>query len=397
MENQNTIQDLKEDEPLTCGIYMRFSPRVKASNYTLENQIAMCREMARKDGIQVDGNHIYQDYHASGGTTNRPGFEKMLENIWAGNFPHILYAKDDKRMFRNKQEAGWLVSHIWDHGVEIRYCLLDLDDPRQSTTHWFMQRQMHLIAELERKHKADETFQHQRQNAIAGFSNGGMSPYGYRPQKIKKDNKTRLTWEVDTETAPAVAYAFQQHLQGIGSKSIADDLNQMGYRSRRGNKFSKGAIREWFRNPYPFAGYIVWNRHDKNRRINPPSKWIKIEGAYPAIITPFDAEQVFQRSQANKRTAVNKVLSRQSKYLLTGLLKCPECGHHFVINSDLRRNQFYYVCGTRNRMKHGCSNKIWIQKRAFEDQLFDQIEETILEKGSLEEYVKRCLEDEAGK
>ena len=48
-------------------------------------------------------------------------------------------------------------------------------------------------------------------------------------------------------------------------------------------------------------------------------------------------------------------------------------------------------------MKHGCSNKIWIQKRAFEDQLFDQIEETILEKGSLEEYVKRCLEDEVGK
>ena len=94
---------------------------------------------------------------------------------------------------------------------------------------------------------------------------------------------------------------------------------------------------------------------------------------------------------------MNKGLSRQSKYLMTSLLKCPECGHHFVINSDLRRNQFYYVCGTRNRMKHGCSNKIWIQKRAFEDQLFDQIEETILEKGSLEEYVKRCLEDEAGK
>ena len=91
---------------------------------------------------------------------------------------------------------------------------------------------------------------------------------------------------------------------------------------------------------------------------------MKIEDAYPAIITPSDAEQVFQRSQANKGTAMNKGLSRQSKYLLTGLLKCPECGHHFVINSDLRRNQFYYVCGTRNRMKHGCSNKLWIQKQA---------------------------------
>ena len=123
MKNQDVIEDFIEDAPLTAAIYVRFSPRVKSENYTLENQIAMCREMARKDGVQVDGNHIYQDYHASGGTTNRPGFEKMLENIWAGNFPHILYAKDDKRMFRNKQEAGWLVSRIWDHGVEIRYCL----------------------------------------------------------------------------------------------------------------------------------------------------------------------------------------------------------------------------------------------------------------------------------
>ena len=112
MENQNTIQDLKEDEPLTCGIYTRFSPRVKAENYTLENQIAMCREMAKKDGVQVDENHIYQDHHISGGTTNRPGFEKMLENIWTGNFPQIWYVKDDKRMFRNEQEAGWLISRI---------------------------------------------------------------------------------------------------------------------------------------------------------------------------------------------------------------------------------------------------------------------------------------------
>ena len=41
----------------------------------------MCREMAKKYGVQVDENHIYQDHHISGATTNRPEFEKMLENI----------------------------------------------------------------------------------------------------------------------------------------------------------------------------------------------------------------------------------------------------------------------------------------------------------------------------
>mgnify|MGYP000265258816 CR=1 FL=1 len=72
MENQNTIQDLKEDEPLRCGIYTRFSPRVKSENYTLENQIAMCRERAKQDNVQIDENHIYQDHHISGATTDRP-------------------------------------------------------------------------------------------------------------------------------------------------------------------------------------------------------------------------------------------------------------------------------------------------------------------------------------
>ena len=103
MENQNTIQGLKEDEPLTCGIYTRFSPRVKAENYTLENQIAMCREMAKKDGIQVDENHIYQDHHISGATTNRPNFEKMLENIQSIYMPNrvIVYGANGSEDLKN--------------------------------------------------------------------------------------------------------------------------------------------------------------------------------------------------------------------------------------------------------------------------------------------------------
>ncbi len=63
MKNQDVIEDFIEDAPLTAAIYVRFSPRVKSENYTLENQIAMCRERAKQDNVQIDENHIYQDHH----------------------------------------------------------------------------------------------------------------------------------------------------------------------------------------------------------------------------------------------------------------------------------------------------------------------------------------------
>ena len=86
-------------------------------------------------------------------------------------------------------------------------------------------------------------------------------------------------------------------------------------------------------------------------------------------------------------------LSREGKYLMTGLLKCPECGYRFVSHSDLKRNQYYYACGTRSRRTSGCGNKLWVQMKRFETQLFQKMEETILSDGFLEDYIQRCQTD----
>ena len=63
------------------------------------------------------------------------------------------------------------------------------------------------------------------------------------------------------------------------------ELNQMGFVTRKGNPFSKVSICEWLRHPFPFAGCLVWNRRDKNRKLNPPEEWVKVENAYQGIIT----------------------------------------------------------------------------------------------------------------
>ena len=48
---------------MTGAIYVRYSPRIEQDqSFTLENQISMCRELAVKDGVLIDENHIYQDH-----------------------------------------------------------------------------------------------------------------------------------------------------------------------------------------------------------------------------------------------------------------------------------------------------------------------------------------------
>ena len=221
----------------TAAIYARYSPgRDRDQTSTIEAQIAMCREKASTEGFTVDEDHIYIDRGVSGANVKRDSFQQMMTNIERDNFPNILYAKDDKRLFRNEREAGELVEWIWGHDVEIRYCLISFGDPRASDEQWFMQRQFHLFAELERRRKAKEVHEHQRQNALAGYANGGLAPYGYQRNEVYIQDETgtlkkKLKWELDPDTAPAVARAFEMFLNGRGSKVIADELTRLGFRS----------------------------------------------------------------------------------------------------------------------------------------------------------------------
>ena len=116
-----------------AAIYARYSDgRDRDKATSIEAQIAMCTEKAHQEGLVVDGNHIYFDEAISGGTVNRPDFQRMMENIGDKKvyFPAVLIIKDDKRLFRLEHEAGRIVNEIWDAGVQIIYVTQNFGDPR---------------------------------------------------------------------------------------------------------------------------------------------------------------------------------------------------------------------------------------------------------------------------
>ena len=373
------------------GIYARYSPgRDRDQTSTIEAQVAMCREKAGRDGVAIDDAHIYVDRGISGASVARAGFQAMLAAIEAGNFPEVLYAKDDKRLFRNEREAGRLIEWIWEQNIEICYCLMDFGDPRENDEQWFMQRQFHIIAELERRRKRTEVFEHQRQNALNGYSNGGLPPYGYRRKEvITKEKKKKLTWEIDPKEVEAVKLAYEMHLQGVGAKLIAHALTEKGFRSRRGAPMNKQTIAEWFRNPYPHAGCVVWNTRDRKLRPKPREEWVIVEDAFPAIISLDVADKTYQKAEARR---LRKIPTKKGEYLLSGLMRCSECGASMIVNSTRKQNQAFYTCGTRQRRKDGCTNKLMLHQRAVEGQIIEWIKGTLLDTTFLNDYFQGVID-----
>ena len=80
------------------------------------------------------------------------------------------------------------------------------------------------------------------------------------------------------------------------------------------------------------------------------------------------------------------------KYVLTGLLKCSECGANFVVSSSKKQKQAYYICGSRTRRRDGCSNKLFLDVEYLEEQLMEWVRETILEPGFVEDYFEHIIQ-----
>ena len=71
----------------------------------------------------------------------------------------------------------------------------------------------------------------QKENALKGKNNGGGIPLGY----VLNHQTQKL--EIDPLTAPLVVEIFTRYADGETVRSIVDDLNGRGLRTRRGKPF----------------------------------------------------------------------------------------------------------------------------------------------------------------
>lgn len=174
-----------------------------------------------------------------------------------------------------------------------------------------------------------------RRKAIKGEVLGRL-PYGYRigPRR-------RLAPEPDE--AEVVRSIFQLYTsQGLGIRLIARWLNEHGYSTRRGGKWSMVTIRDILRNRVYLGTYERFG--------------VRVPGSHPSIISPSDFRRAEDRLTRRRSTGERR---QRIPFLLSGLLQCGYCGNHMIGVSrhqgwrrqadgqSVEAEYRYYQCETR--------------------------------------------------
>ncbi|MDD2620462.1 MAG: recombinase family protein [Syntrophomonadaceae bacterium] len=216
-----------------------------------------------------------------------------------------------------------------------------------------------------------------KENAYKAQYNGGWLPLGYDVDQDKH-------YIINEQEAFAVKLIYDLCLKHVSYADIAEELNNHGYKTRRGIAFVKTSIYEILRNE-KYCGTYVYNETPKkiagkrnNRIKNQAEDIIRIEDAIPAIISRSDWEAVqllLDGRKCSPRTSTSMT------YILAGLLRCGECGSAMIGQSTFKNRNgekhytYYYQCNKSRRTRE-CSYKKLYNKEHIEGKILDFIEQT---------------------
>jgi hypothetical protein len=171
---------------------------------------------------------------------------------------------------------------------------------------------------------------------------------------------------------------------GASLAELRDFCNRNGIPARR-HKSKLWGLSTWNAILQPsvilqFCGYGVWNARTKEGRERPPSEWVIVPNAHPALITEDEARAILsarRRAQATATIPTNRGRSLSSEYVLSGgLFQCARCGANMI--GFRTSSGEYYVCGSQPyRRGMGCGPGVYVPRRAVETEVCQGMSELL--------------------
>jgi site-specific DNA recombinase len=373
-----------------AALYARFSTD-RQSEASVEDQFRVCERLAEREGFEVV--QRFEDRGISGGTTKRPGYQALLRAARRREFGVIL-AEDLKRFWREQAEQWRAIKELVDLGIAI-VTASGMDSRQQNFE--IIASVIGAAGELERKEAAYRTRRGLEGRAVAGRPTGGKA-YGYI---AARDTGTGGI-EVNEVEAAVVRRVFEMYAGGMSPRAIAAKLNEEGVPSpgatwkrtarRHDAKWLASAIHgeedrgSGILNNRRYVGIVAWGRTHWRRGAADSSKRHRTMNAKPLheavderlrIVPQFLWERVKARQAERQRTVGARVkgalrrnapgAGRPSRYPLSGLLRCAECGASYTI-ADARA----YACASHINGA-ACTNTIRVARTLAEDRILASV------------------------
>ncbi|MDM0488985.1 recombinase family protein [Clostridium perfringens] len=397
------VNDIKiEKRRKIIAIYCRVSTDEQAEfGYSIDEQKRLLEEWCKANDYIIY--KCYSDRGISGkNIKDRPALKELLSDAKEGKFDMVISWKIN-RVSRKLEDVLKIVNLLEKNDITFK----SYSEPFETDTPaGRMQFQMMaLIGEFERGTIA----QNVKMGMIAKVKSGnwcGGRVLGYdlvpnnSPEEEKK-GKNKL--EINEKEAEIVRFIFNEYSKGKGYKAITNKMNKLGYKTKKGNNFSVGSIRDILTNPV-YIGEIRYNvrqnwSEKRRRNINPNP--IRVKGKHEAIIDRelWDKVQLILESKKGKPSRIY-----DGEYPLTGILRCPKCGAGMVISrttntlaDGTKKRIAYYCCGNWKSKGTSVCNSNTIRVDKANEYVFKKIEELVSNEAMIKAVVKNINKERKDK
>ncbi|MFA9389340.1 MAG: recombinase family protein [Prolixibacteraceae bacterium] len=337
---------------MKLGVYCRISRAKDGNDLSIADQKQKGIKKASELNLQYE---LYIDEGKSGASDrieDRPEFERLLGDVTNGKISAV-FAYDQSRIERNPQMRFMINKTFKENNINYYTELdgqVDLFDP-QSEFYGDLMSVINKYHVTMTKIKVKSALKTRVESGKAH----SILPYGYK----KNENGMLI---VDKEESEIIKQIFDLSLSGMGTRSIADFLNETGVPTRY-NKIQKGTISTKnkhtgtittkLKKDVKWAGNtirnIITNTIYKGERIYSGETF-----RVPNIISITKWESAQENLKKNRNNTGKKV---DHQYLLKGLLTCGVCGRNMYGRSRVNKKDHYYMCSSKRIKGGSCGNR----------------------------------------
>jgi site-specific DNA recombinase len=303
------------------GIYVRRSTDDENQPYSIEAQIErLLAYIASQPGWQLVDR--FSD-DASGATTERKDLQRALTAAHMGLIDVLLVLRVD-RFSRDLRDLVMLLDELDQAGVVFRSATEPFDTATPMGR--MLVQMLGTFAQFEREVIIDRVIAGMEAKAQQGKWKGGKRPYGYQV-----DNKNHILI-IDKHEAVIVRLIFDLYTKDrLGARSIATILNQRGHRTTSEGRWSAQQILRILSNRV-YLGELTFRNITKT-------------DTHPAIIDTNTWTQAQTILDARGQNPAHRAANSHD-YMLTGRLRCPQCGKAMIGTRATGRNKTYryYTC-----------------------------------------------------
>lgn len=352
------------------ALYMRLSRDDEnyGDSVSIETQRTILQKFAKENGLRVFAEYVDDGW--SGTNFERPGFQRMMDDVEAGKV-NCIVTKDLSRFGREHVMMDYYLEFVFPE-KQIRYIAVAENEDTEKGLSDFVP-----FKNLFNEWFAKDTSRKVKAALHAKFASGQRT-FTYAPLGYKRHPEIKNMLAVDEETKWIIERIFDLAVHGAGAGKITrilirDKVPTPGWLNykrygtfahiyadapeEKAYAWTVAAVKDILKDE-TYIGNSIHNKQtnisykNKKKIRKPETEWMRVENTHEPIISKEVFEQVQQQIASRRRTQKDGTTQ-----IFAGLVKCADCGWSMAygMNKQNKKPYGYYHCSNNGQGTGHCS------------------------------------------